>query len=178
MSSDWSLNRFSLEFIERFIIANSLKSVFECGSGASTLVFSRLLSQGVLDFALSLEHSQDFYSATSELLLDSGLNYSQLVYSPLVGCQYKGRVSKWFALPSYLPKLDLVLVDSPPGNTSKMARLPAVYLLMPYLSLGSYVFLDDCNRKDERETLKMWLDLGCFSFCGFVEKMGILRKIS
>ena len=50
------------------------------------------------------------------------------------------------------------MVDGPPGRTTKLARYPAVPALREKLRPGATVMLDDCHRRDERETLRRWLD--------------------
>jgi hypothetical protein len=59
----------------------------------------------------------------------------------------------------------MLVIDGPPGGTGPRARYPAGPLLFPRLTSGAAVFLDDAQRKDERETVSQWFreypDLCC-----------------
>jgi hypothetical protein len=54
----------------------------------------------------------------------------------------------------------MVLVDGPPGSTNPHARYPAMPIILQHM--GSHqldFFMDDYNRKDEKEIVDLWTEL-------------------
>ena len=55
-------------------------------------------------------------------------------------------------------RIDLLVVDGPPGLLRPQARYPALPVLRERLSPGASILLDDTHRADEREIVRRWLD--------------------
>jgi hypothetical protein len=56
-------------------------------------------------------------------------------------------------------KVDLVLVDGPPGALHPRSREPALEKLLPFLSDDAAVILDDANRPEEKAIVRRWRKL-------------------
>jgi hypothetical protein len=82
-----------------------------------------------------------------------------VVTAPLTALEVNGRMFRWYSSkyePLLQDKIDVLLVDGPPGNTGPRARYPAVSVLKPHLSEECWIMLDDGNRPDERHTALAW----------------------
>ena len=52
--------------------------------------------------------------------------------------------------------VDLLIVDGPPHKLQRLARYPALPLLIDRLAADAVVLVDDANRRDEREMVRRW----------------------
>ncbi len=77
-----------------------------------------------------------------------------------------GKTWNWYDLPDLdkLPgKIDMLVVDGPPWKLQHLARYPALPVLFKYLSDNAVIILDDGNRPDEKEIVKLWKkEYDCF----------------
>ena len=144
------------------LVANEIQrrrpdSILECGSGVSTLVFARMLQKNGCGRVVSLEHDPVYADATRRLLADHGLtDWAAVVLAPL---GTKDSSSPWYsveAAPKAIGSIDLLIVDGPPSTVAPLARYPALPVLASRLSRHAAVIVDDANRQDEREMLRMW----------------------
>ena len=53
--------------------------------------------------------------------------------------------------------IDLLIVDGTPRIINKNARFPAIPLLKQYYTEDTVILLDDGRRKDEQNTVELWL---------------------
>jgi hypothetical protein len=53
-------------------------------------------------------------------------------------------------------KVGLILVDGPTSESGRHVRRGAVDYMMDYLADDAVIVLDDYNRNEEREIVKMW----------------------
>lgn len=65
---------------------------------------------------------------------------------------------QWYALRA-LPaiKIDLLVIDGPPGFLQEQSRYPALPMLADRLAAHCTVFLDDAARDDEQALVQRWL---------------------
>jgi Methyltransferase domain len=107
----------------------------------------------------SLENSADWVVTVTGLLQHEGLSVVEVRHAPLEPIQVAGHEQLWYSASALadMEGIDLLLVDGPPGRTNKLARYPAVPALRDKLRPGATVMLDDCHRRDEKETLRRWL---------------------
>jgi predicted O-methyltransferase YrrM len=135
------------------------KVVVECGSGASTMWIGRALRRVGEGRLISLENSADWVAIVTGLLHYEGLSSVEVRHAPMEPIRVAGHEQPWYSASALadVEKIDLLLVDGPPGRTSKLARYPAVPALRDKLRSGATVMLDDCHRRDEKETLRKWL---------------------
>ena len=53
--------------------------------------------------------------------------------------------------------IDLLIIDGPPRIINKNARYPAIPLLKKYFKENTVILFDDGRRKDEQNTVELWL---------------------
>ena len=132
-------------------------TILECGSGVSTLVCARMLQKNGCGGVVSLEHDPVYADATRRLLAEYGLSdWATVVLAPLSTGE---SCSPWYsvdALPKAMGGIDLLIVDGPPSTVGPLARYPALPALTSRLSPHAVVIVDDANRRDEREMLRLW----------------------
>lgn len=153
--NSWSMDTDSLSWLSSFLRDKKPTSVVECGSGLSTL----LLAKHNLQSFLSLEHDKHWFELTKKQLEAESLHKSvDLKLRPLVQLNVNDFLLDWYDINQLTSfKADLILIDGPPGNNGILSRYPAPYLLRPYLHENTWLILDDGNRFNEREIVKLWL---------------------
>lgn len=134
-------------------------TIVELGSGLSTLYLSRCAAERPGPAIYSLEHALEYLESTRRLLdVNRAMDNVHLIHAPLVDTEIGTRTFSWYQLPESLPdKIDLLIVDGPPGGTGPLARLPAVGCLIERLQPGATIVLDDAHRDDEREITRSWV---------------------
>lgn len=134
--------------------------VLECSSGSSTLVAARCMQLNGKGRVFSLEHNPDYAEATRVELKRQGLaDWATVVDAPLENLPGKSG-SSWYSLanlPAEANHADLLIIDGPPQSTCSMARYPAIPHLKDFLAPEATIFLDDADRDDEREAVRLWL---------------------
>lgn len=132
-------------------------TVVECSSGVSTVVLARCLQLNGAGHVYSLENSTEFADKTRTLLEKHGLSdWATVLDAPLVT---KSTPTPWYdesAIPAHLRAIDMLVVDGPPASIAPLARFPALPRLQPRMSANCTVLLDDANRNEEVEILKLW----------------------
>jgi predicted O-methyltransferase YrrM len=143
---------------------NRRQTVFEFGSGLSTIVMSSLFKKnGIEGKIISVDHDAGWLDSLQTILNAIGTqDYVQLHHAPLVPGD--GPLD-WYDLKSadlaallQGRSIDLLLVDGPYAHTKalRMARYPALPCAHPHLSQRCSVFLDDTFRPGEQLILKQW----------------------
>jgi predicted O-methyltransferase YrrM len=158
LNPGWQLSSQAMQEVVRHILLDQPEVVVECGSGASTMWIGRALCRVGRGRLISLENSSDWVAILTGLLQDEGLGCVEVRQAQLEPILVGGHEQPWYA-PSGLSdvgEIDLLLVDGPPGRTSELARYPALPTLRDRLRPGATVMLDDCHRRDEKETLRRW----------------------
>ena len=122
------------------------KLVVELGSGVSTVVIGKAGAKRIVSF----DGSEDYARQTRNLLKAHGVKSAEVRYSKLA--PFKNS-SGWYDPNSFkdLKKIDLLLIDGPPGGDDKNGRHPALDVLLPKLAPNAIVILDDANRPGERQ---------------------------
>jgi predicted O-methyltransferase YrrM len=139
------------------VAARHRPTVVECGSGFSTLALARLVREreGRL---VSLEHDELWAGRVREHLAAAGLTETaEVVLAPLE----PGTGLPWYAadaLRSVPDRIDVLLVDGPPAFApgTGLSRYPALPVLLPRLTDGAVVVLDDLDRPGEQQVLAAW----------------------
>jgi predicted O-methyltransferase YrrM len=134
--------------------------VLELGSGVSTLLAAYTLKKVGSGRILSLEHDEAYAAASAEDLRRHGLEgFASIRHAPLRPLTLNGQSWLWYdpALLDDVKAIDLALIDGPPGDLQRLARYPALPVLMPRLSPDAEVVMDDYRRRDEREIASRWL---------------------
>jgi len=131
----------------------------ELGSGTSTLVLAYMLPR-FFDHVelLSIEGEESHRKQLQDQIAKNKLDeVVSLHHVPLV----KKDDSCWFsedALKRILgdKKVDILIIDAPPGPLCPCARQPAIPFFLSYLKQNSVVFLHDTRRQEEAAIAEAW----------------------
>ena len=120
--------------------------VVELGSGVSTLVAAKSGARKVV----SLDGSKEYAEKTRELIKEHRVRGVEVRFAPLL--PYVNGLT-WYDVSTIkdLKKIDLLIVDGPPGNDNPESRYPALKEFKDKLSPKAVVILDDVNREGERK---------------------------
>lgn len=156
-TTDWSSSPAYLKELVDVIRDERPSSIVECGGGHSTVVAALMARREGLDCRITvLEHQELFAADLRRQMEQHGVADSvHVITAPL---SRDGEGNLWYD-PSGLANLervDLVLVDGPPGFTCPRAREPVLRHLALRLSSKAVVILDDTNRTDERHIVESW----------------------
>jgi glycosyltransferase involved in cell wall biosynthesis len=159
LNPGWQLSSQAMQEVVRHVLVDQPKVVVECGSGGSTMWIGRALRRLGDGRLISLEDSAEWVAIVTGLLQHEGLSNVGVRHAPMEPIQVAGHEQPWYSVSALtdIEGIDLLLVDGPPGHTNKLARYPAVPALRDKLRPGATVMLDDCHRRDEKETLRRWL---------------------
>lgn len=169
-SRGWAASPDFLAAMLNEILARETRpNVFECGAGLSTLVAAYALkrrSDG--GHLFSLEHDPQHAEQVGRNLRLHGLPAVDLTVAPLswVDLPFETddadtvQQALWydtsvFTLPA---RVDLLIVDGPPGRSAPDARYPALPILRQRLSADAVVLLDDAQRTPEKEIAQRWAE--------------------
>ena len=171
LNPGWQLSSQAMQEVVRHVLLNQPKVIVECGSGASTMWIGRALRRVGEGRLISLENSADWVAIVTGMLQHEGLSSVEVRHAPMEPIKVALEEQPWYSASALadVEEIDLLLVDGPPGRTSKLARYPAVPALRDKLRAGATVMLDDCHRRDEKETLRRWL--------AEVPGLSLLRKV-
>ena len=155
----WALSPAGLLFLTDSIETRGAEFVVECGSGTSTLWMALAMRHKGSGKVLALEHLEEYAEKTRAVLDAHGLSeWAEVRVCPLVDVSTPRGEYPWYDLDldSIPRKIDILLVDGPPGSTGNHARYPALPRLRPVLAEQCLVVADDTDRRDEREVLAFW----------------------
>lgn len=156
----WSIDSFLGRWLVQHIQAKRPKCIVELGSGTSTVLIAKalsLLGENDVDH-IAVDHEAHYLGITRELAninnIGGGITF---LHTPLVN--YPSYGQDWYdSLRKKLDgkRIDLLLIDGPPGESQPQARRPAMMELRDLLSDQCFVVLDDASRKEEREIARTW----------------------
>jgi hypothetical protein len=158
--SGWAADPILVHNAVRLIVEARPRLVLECGSGSSTIAIARCLKALGGGRIVSLDHDPVYAGRTNHLIrLYSLEREAEVVTAPLVPRSIGSESRLWYD-PAYEAlleqKIDLLLVDGPPGATGPRARYPAVPLLKQHLAKECWILMDDGDRSDERAIAHAW----------------------
>lgn len=136
------------------------KLVVEMGSGVSTLVIGYCLQALGQGKVASLEHDEIYSGVSKNQVLNHSLqDVATVIYAPLKDMTIRNETWLWYD-PRFLQdleqKIDMLVIDGPPGDLQKLSRYPALPLLFEALSDDVVVLMDDSDRQDEQEIINRW----------------------
>lgn len=184
--NDWALEKGAVDLLVYTILTKRPKVIVDLGSGLSTLVATKLLSDmGVKDFVVySVDTSIEFLNETKNRIFaenENLLSHVVFIEAPIEDVKIGSKNFKWYRnFDSEIKsnKIDLVIVDGPIGTLCDHARYPALPILKNKLKKGSVLLLDDYNRPDEREIVENWCsEFGVKSLVRSETKRGIVQVI-
>jgi hypothetical protein len=134
-------------------------SIVELGSGASTLILASVLPRVVENpYITAVEGEEAYARQTQEMLRQHKLDrYANVSWVPYALSD--DRI--WFSKPEleqvmFEKRVDVLIVDAPPGSLQPRARQPAIPFFLPYFKESSVVMLHDSSRPDESLIAKEW----------------------
>ena len=160
VTEKWSACADFLQLLADYCLRYKPETIVECSSGTSSLVLAQCCRINGCGHVYSLENGEEYANSTRQQLEDFSLSaYADILYSPLKTWDLDREEYQWYEL-DRLPmrKIDLLVIDGPPGFLQKYSRYPALPLLSDRLSAGCTVFLDDAAREDEKEIVRRWLE--------------------
>ncbi|NND61920.1 MAG: hypothetical protein HKN48_01870 [Flavobacteriaceae bacterium] len=159
----FSLNPNTILHLINEIIINKRSSVIEFGSGLSTVVLAKYVQLNQLPISiLSVDDDQDWINLIKDQLrqhkCDSVVSF---VYAPIKPYSSENHMGSWYDSEKITQalqdnRLDMVVVDGPGANTSRLARFPALEVIEKNLAQNFFVLLDDIRRSDEKIILNKW----------------------
>ena len=159
VTEHWSAAPDFLALISDYCLQNKPQVIVECSSGTSSLVLSQCCRLNRGGRVFSLENGEEYVAKTTAQLADFSLTeYCEVIHASLQDTPVADETFQWYAL-NTLPqiKIDLLVIDGPPGFLQKHSRYPALPLLADRLAEHCTVFLDDAARDDEQELVQRWL---------------------
>ena len=166
MNQDWMLPNEAFNWIEENIPNGS--SILEFGSGHGSIRLSENYS------VTSVEHNEDWLDIAT-------VNY---IHAPIVENHYSTEVGEkgWYdasvVVDNFPSKIDLIIIDGPPGFIGRTGILS----IIDALSISKWVILDDVDRESESKLCEsMETIFNCLStkyFCEIPRKDGSIRAFS
>lgn len=152
----WSLGIENARLINEALDRRQPSYILEAGSGLSTILLGEYVQQHRNARAISLEHNENYFHRTANLLGDRGLrDRVDLRLVPLTPYPVINQMAQWYKLTDIPAGIEFALIDGPPGHqsTGRLAAVPALWnLLDPDFEL----WLDDSSRIRERYALRRW----------------------
>ena len=142
----WAASPDLLLTISEIVKKNKPGLVVELGSGVSTLVAAKSGARKIV----SIDNSDAWGAKTVTLLKEHKVRGVDVRIAPL---RPYANGSEWYDLDAIkdLKKIDLLIVDGPPGSKNPEARYPALQQFKNKLSATAIVIIDDVNRDGERK---------------------------
>ncbi|VAW68383.1 hypothetical protein MNBD_GAMMA09-2238 [hydrothermal vent metagenome] len=161
VTPEWSAAADFLALIKGHCLSASPQTIVECSSGLSTLVLARCCQINNRGKVFSLENAEEYALQTQNNLQRFGLDsFAHVIHAPLQCTTIDNESYQWYETEN-LPdvKIDMLVIDGPPGFIQKYSRLPALPILLDQLSDVSAVFLDDAARDEEKYIVNKWLQI-------------------
>lgn len=158
-TAQWSAAADFLNLLIEYCQENKPSTILECSSGLSTLVLARYCQINARGHVFSLENGRTFAEETRENLRHFDLSsQATVIDATLIPYQLKQRRFDWYAM-DQLPahRIDMLVIDGPPGHIQRHSRFPALPLLHQQLNDRCAIFLDDAARDEEKEIVALWL---------------------
>lgn len=149
----WKADTYLLHRIVDIIAADRPASVVELGSGATSLVIAKALSQHGAGSLHSYDSYAPFVDAMHAWLAEHDVA-AAFHHAPLTtrDTRWPGL---WYALTAVPDSIDLLVIDGPPWAVHPFARGMAERLF-PLIAPGGTVLLDDAARPGERYVARRW----------------------
>ena len=142
----WAASPDLLLTIADLVRTRKPRLVVELGSGISTLIVAKAGARKVI----SIDNSAEFAEKTREMLKAHKVRGVEVRVAPLKA--HKSGVD-WYdtAKLKDLKRIDMLIIDGPPGSKNPDARKPALAELFSKLSPNAVIVIDDVKRIGERQ---------------------------
>lgn len=159
-----SLSFESIRIIANDIVVHKRQTILEFGSGISTIILGSLLdslnSGGTI---ISIDENAEWVELLNQIIEKEGIKSAKIIHQDI---NLQEEEMKFWYKPNGLNKhindvVNMVLVDGPSAWQAErsLARAPALDFILKnnLLNLNDFsIYLDDCNRKGEKEIIKNW----------------------
>ena len=162
VTPDWSAAADFLFLIKEYCLNIKPTTIVECSSGLTTLTLARCCQLNQHGHIFSLENGKEYVTQTEEYLKKFEVDsYANIIHAPLEGISIDNMEFDWYSIDK-LPelKIDMLVIDGPPGLIQKHSRFPALPVLFDRLAHDSIIFMDDAAREGEKEITEMWKSAG------------------
>lgn len=142
------------------ILKHKPRLVLELGSGVSTLLAGYCLEKTATGKLVSYDHELNFSEQTRTTMTDHALDHiTEIIHAPLTKLALNRGEWDWYdtARMGQDSKIDLLVIDGPPGQIQEISRYPALPVLHEQLADNAVILLDDAARTDERTIVDMWM---------------------
>ncbi|PQZ97428.1 hypothetical protein CQ019_18025 [Arthrobacter sp. MYb229] len=160
----WSIQYQVIAAIADYILHDGPESptIVELGSGISTSWLALALKRHGTGRIISVEHDENYAQQTKQDLLRLGLtDYADVILAPLEARRIERDNFRWYdraviedALGTQ--KIDILIVDGPPGDSGPRSRFPALPMLANLLNDEALLVLDDADRDEEQKIIRSW----------------------
>lgn len=141
------------------ILKHKPRLVLELGSGVSTLLAGYCLEKTASGKLVSYDHDLKYSKQTRTTMTDHALDHlTEIIHAPLTKLALDRGEWDWYdtARMGQDSKIDLLVIDGPPGQIQKISRYPALPVLHEQLADNAVILLDDAARTDESSIVDMW----------------------
>jgi len=162
LRNEWSVTANFSWIIMEEILHNKPKNIVELGSGTNSIISGYALKKNDNGKLTSFEHMKSFYSKGERKLQYHNLNrFVDIKLAELKDMEIENKVYRWYDITKFKfeNKIDLLIVDGPPGHLQKKSRYPALPVLYEKLADQCKIIVDDYRRTDEIEIVEKWLDM-------------------
>ena len=159
VTETWSAAPDFLTLISDYCLQHKPEVIVECSSGTSSIVLSQCCRINQSGHVYSLENGDEFLRKTGAQLNDFSLSeYCDVIHAPLKQIVLDEGDFQWYDVTGLTEKkIDMLVIDGPPGFLQKHSRYPALPVLSDRMAEHCIVFLDDAARDDEQELVSIWL---------------------
>jgi hypothetical protein len=159
VTETWSAAPDFLTLISDYCLQHKPQVIVECSSGTSSIVLSQCCRINQCGHVYSLENGDEFFRKTGAQLNDFSLSeYCDVIHAPLRQIVLDEGDFQWYDVTGLTEKkIDMLVIDGPPGFLQKHSRYPALPVLSDRMAEHCIVFLDDAARDDEQELVSIWL---------------------
>ena len=142
----WAASPDLLLTITDLVRTHKPRLVVELGSGVSTLITAKAGARKVI----SIDNSGEYAAKTREMLKAHKVRGVEVRVAPLK--PHKAGVD-WYDTTKIkdIKRIDMLIIDGPPGSNNPESRKPALAEFISKLSPKAIIILDDVNRPGERE---------------------------
>jgi hypothetical protein len=182
--NQYALRPFAIAALSNEMLFNRRLKYLEFGGGISTVLLAKFIQiQGLSTQIVTIDHDEQWLSLLTEWLEQEQLTeIVSLHHAPLTQSSTPFGETSWYNKEivrqiTEHQNFDLVLVDGPPGKGG-FNRYSALPVLIENQSLASEyaLFLDDANRKTEKEIVRKWSEDHGLKFSIMLDQVAITRK--
>ena len=158
----WSIDAFLGKFLVQHLMEHRPKCIVELGSGSSTTLIARTLQlMGINNCDhVAVDHEAKYLALSRDYARLNGLE-DRVTWLDCPLQHYQELDKLWYgeAVEKLAgKKIDLLIIDGPPGPLQPMSRYPALPLLLPFMSENCTIVLDDAIRDEEQAIAKRWVE--------------------